>query len=54
MTESAPVPDTELPPEVAAIQAGYTFDEPAIDLGVLMEDDAPVRQASGSGSRCPC
>ena len=46
MTESAPpAPDTELPPEVAAIQAGYTFDEPAIDLGVLMENDAPVQQA---------
>ncbi len=33
-----------LPPEVTKIQAGYTFEEPAIDLGVLMEDDAPVRQ----------
>ena len=32
-------------PEVAEIQAGYTFDEPAIDLGVLMEDDAPVTPA---------
>ena len=32
MTESAPVPDTELPPS-GAIQAGDTFDEPAIDLG---------------------
>ena len=30
------------PPEVARIQAGYTFEEPAIDLGVLMENDAPV------------
>ena len=28
-----------------AIQAGYTFDEPAIDLGVLMENDAPVTEA---------
>ena len=27
---------------VAAIVKGYTFDEPAIELGVLMEDDAPV------------
>ena len=27
---------------MAAIQAGYTFEEPAIDLGVLMENDAPV------------
>ena len=33
-----------LPPEVAKIQAGYTFEEPAIDLGVLMENDAPVPQ----------
>ena len=33
---------TALAPEVAAIQAGYTFDEPAIDLGVLVDDDAPL------------
>jgi uncharacterized protein len=45
MTESAATADTDLPQEVAAIQAGYTFDEPAIDLGVLMENDAPVREA---------
>ena len=42
MTESAPAPDTELTAEVAAVRAGYTFEEPAIDLGVLMENDAPV------------
>ncbi|HET9649140.1 MAG TPA: helicase HerA-like domain-containing protein [Microlunatus sp.] len=35
----------ELAPEVAAIAKGYTFDEPAIELGVLMEDDEPVPQA---------
>ena len=27
------------------IVAGYTFDEPAIELGVLMENDAPVPSA---------
>jgi DNA helicase HerA-like ATPase len=30
---------------VAAIAAGYTFDEPAIELGVVMEDDTPVPAA---------
>ncbi|HEU5483707.1 MAG TPA: helicase HerA-like domain-containing protein [Microlunatus sp.] len=35
-------PQATLPPEVAEIQAGYTFEEPAIDLGVLMEDDNPL------------
>jgi uncharacterized protein len=30
------------PEHVQQIEAGYTFEEPAIDLGVLMEDDAPV------------
>ena len=35
-------PSRELPPEVAEIRAGYTFEEPAIDLGVLMEDDVPL------------
>ncbi|MBA3528157.1 MAG: DUF853 family protein [Propionibacteriaceae bacterium] len=29
----------------ATIAKGYTFDEPAIDLGVLMEADAPVPEA---------
>ena len=24
------------------IKDGYTFEEPAIDLGVLMENDAPL------------
>ncbi len=28
--------------EAAAIAAGYTFDEPAIELGVLIESDQPV------------
>ena len=44
MTEPAPTPTP--PPAVAELSAdgrtiaeGYTFDEPAIDLGVLMEDD---------------
>ncbi|HET9873961.1 MAG TPA: helicase HerA-like domain-containing protein [Propionibacteriaceae bacterium] len=30
---------------VRAIAAGYTFAEPAIDLGVVMADDEPVRSA---------
>jgi len=30
---------------VAAIVKGYTFDEPAIDLGVLMEEDEPIPSA---------
>ena len=48
MTETAspaPVEQSELSAEVAEIVAGYTFDEPAIELGVLMEDDAPVPSA---------
>src|SRR4051794_8334447 len=50
MTEpaaSAP-PAPPAPPgtaEAAAIQVGYTFDEAAIDLGVLMENDVPVPSA---------
>jgi DNA helicase HerA-like ATPase len=36
MTEPAAAP-------VEAIREGYTFSEPAIDLGVLMEDDQPQR-----------
>ena len=38
MTEPAANP-------VDQITRGYTFDEPAIELGVLMEDDAPVVDA---------
>lgn len=30
---------------VAAIRTGYTFDEPALELGVLMDNDAPVTDA---------
>ena len=37
--DAEPTPaEPTLPPEIAAIQAGYTFEEPAIDLGVLMAD----------------
>ncbi len=32
--------------EVAAIVRGYTFDEPAIELGVVVEDDRPVPGAA--------
>jgi DNA helicase HerA-like ATPase len=45
MTEPSATPSsdsaTELSAEVQAIAAGYLFDEPAIDLGVVMEDGVP-------------
>jgi DNA helicase HerA-like ATPase len=45
VNESAAAPETtELPREIADIQAGYTFDETAIDLGVLVEDGTPLPQ----------
>jgi DNA helicase HerA-like ATPase len=44
VTESVPGPDVALPPEVAEIQSAYTFEEAAIELGVLIEDDRPVPQ----------
>ncbi|GAA1825161.1 helicase HerA-like domain-containing protein [Microlunatus capsulatus] len=51
---AAPEDPASTPPalseEVAAIAAGYTFDEPAIELGVVLEDDAPVPAA---GVRIP-
>jgi uncharacterized protein len=37
--------EQELPAEVQAIKDGYTFDEPAIELGVLLETGDPVPQA---------
>ena len=40
-SESAAPPLAE---HVQQIRDGYTFDEPAIDLGVLMEDDEPERE----------
>ena len=47
---TAPVPVTgqpgpELSEEVSAIVRGYTFDEAAVELGVLMDDDTPVPSA---------
>jgi uncharacterized protein len=45
MTEPATTVPDELSPEAAQIVAGYTFDEPAIDLGVLMENDTPIPSA---------
>jgi len=47
---TAPVPATghpgpELSEEVSAIVRGYTFDEPAVELGVLMENDTAVPSA---------
>ena len=41
---SEPVAE-ELSEDVQQIVQGYTFDEPAIELGVLMENDAPVPSA---------
>jgi DNA helicase HerA-like ATPase len=41
---------SELPAELAAIVRGYTFDEPAIELGVVVQDDVPVPSA---GVRIP-
>ena len=35
----------ELSAPVQAIKDGYTFEEPAIELGVLMEADQPVTEA---------
>src|SRR5215213_1315712 len=45
MTEPASTASAEMSPEVAKIRDGYTFDEPAIELGVVMENDAPVPEA---------
>jgi len=42
MTESGA---DQLSDDVQRIAAGYTFDEPAIELGVLMENDLPVQSA---------
>ena len=41
---SEPVAE-ELSEDVQQIVQGYTFDEPAIELGVLMENDAPIPSA---------
>ena len=35
----------QLSEDVQRIVAGYTFDEPGIELGVLMENDVPVPAA---------
>ncbi|WP_375430958.1 helicase HerA-like domain-containing protein [uncultured Friedmanniella sp.] len=51
MTDLAPAspapssPAPALSAAASAIAAGYTFDEPAIELGVLMEDGTPVPSA---------
>ena len=45
MTETASSASVEQSAEVTEIAAGYTFNEPAIDLGVLMENDTPVPAA---------
>ena len=50
-TPSAPAADTPVySAEVAAIVQGYTFDEPAIELGVVVDGDDPVPSA---GVRIP-
>jgi DNA helicase HerA-like ATPase len=43
--QAATQPGPELSEEVSAIVRGYTFDEPAVELGVLMENDVPVPSA---------
>ena len=43
--QAATQPGAELSEEVSAIVRGYTFDEPAVELGVLMENDVPVPSA---------
>ncbi len=45
MTETALPQPSELSAEVQQIVSGYTFEEPAIELGVLMDNDAPVPAA---------
>ena len=45
MTEPGTAVPAAPSPEVGRIRDGYTFDEPAIDLGVVMENDAPVPAA---------
>ena len=53
MTEPSPpagAPAEELPEPVAAIARGYTFEEPAVELGVVVEADVPVPAA---GVRIP-
>src|SRR3954467_3821788 len=54
-TVATPAPATTEPPAAAppaplseagrAIAKGYTFDEPSIQLGVLVEDDTPKPEA---------
>ncbi len=41
---SEPVAE-QITEDVQRIVQGYTFDEPAVELGVLMENDAPIRPA---------
>ena len=50
MTQSDAPEATEVSPEVQEIVKGYTFDEPAIELGVVVETGAPVPSA---GVRIP-
>ncbi len=45
MTQPEVPEAAELSTEVQEIIKGYTFDEPAIEIGVLMENDAPVTSA---------
>ncbi|HWI01245.1 MAG TPA: helicase HerA-like domain-containing protein, partial [Propionibacteriaceae bacterium] len=46
MTEPAATPPAELSSEARQIVAGYSFDEPAIDLGVLIENGNPIPAAA--------
>ena len=53
MTQPDAPEAAEVSAEVQQIVKGYTFDEPAIELGVVVENDARCRpRASGSRSAC--
>ena len=41
-----PLSQTQQSAELTAIVKGYIFDEPAIELGVLMESDEPIPSAA--------
>ncbi len=45
MTEPATTTPAGVSSEAQEIIAGYTFDEPAVDLGVLVENESPVPSA---------
>jgi DNA double-strand break repair helicase HerA and related ATPase len=46
MTEPAATPSAELSADAQQIATGYTFNEQAVDLGVLVENDTPLPAAT--------